>query len=105
MVSFKEITDLAVLSYGMNFINDAEFLLVYKRVSMGWWLLWLSAKLSALLQLSVNFFQLRLTKNLKINFFCFKELNINKPVSFLTLKQNKGLRISRDEISYTFEKF
>ena len=61
MVSFKEITDLAVLSYGMNFINDAEFLLVYKRVSMGWWLLWLSAKISALLRLSVNFFQLRLT--------------------------------------------
>ena len=27
MDSFKEITDLAVLSYGMNFINDAEFLL------------------------------------------------------------------------------
>ena len=29
MVSFKEITDLAVLSYGMNFVNDAEFLLLY----------------------------------------------------------------------------
>ena len=27
MVSFKEITDLAVLSYRINFINDAEFLL------------------------------------------------------------------------------
>ena len=47
---------------------------------MGWWLLRLSAKILALLQLSVNFFQLRLTKKLKINFFCFKELNINKPV-------------------------
>ena len=29
MLSFKETTDLAVLSYGMNFINDAEFLLLY----------------------------------------------------------------------------
>ena len=47
-----------------------------------------------LLRLSVKtFFQLRLTKKLKINFLCFKELNINKPVFFLTLKQNKGLRI------------
>ena len=27
-------------------------------------------------RLSVNFFQLRLTKKLKINFLCFKELNI-----------------------------
>ena len=47
------------------------------RVSMGWWLLRLSAKILALLRLSVNFFQLRLTKKLKINFFCFKKLNIN----------------------------
>ena len=47
---------------------------------MGWWLLWLSAKILALLRLSVIFFQLRSTKKLKINFFCFKELNINKPV-------------------------
>ena len=37
------------------------------RVSMGWWLLRLSAKILALLRLSVNFFQLRLTKKLKIN--------------------------------------
>ena len=59
---------------------------------MGWWLLRLSAKISALLRLSANFFQLRLTKKLKINSFCFKELNINKPVFFLTLKQSKGLR-------------
>ena len=29
---------------------------------MGWWLLRLSAKMLALLRLSVNFFQLRLTK-------------------------------------------
>ena len=33
MDSFKEITDLAVLSYGMNFINDAEFLLLYNSYS------------------------------------------------------------------------
>ena len=60
---------------------------------MGWWLLLLSAKILALLRIAVNFFQLRLTKKLKINFFCFKELNINKPVFFLSLKQNKGLGI------------
>ena len=59
---------------------------------MGWWRLRLSAKISALLRLSVKFFQLRLTKKLTINFFVFKELNINKPVFFLTLKQNKGVR-------------
>ena len=47
------------------------------RVSMGWWHLRLSAKSLAFLRLSANFFQLRLTKKLKINFFCFKKLNIN----------------------------
>ena len=56
------------------------------RVSMGWWLLRLSAKILALLRLLVNFFQLRLTKKLKINFFCFKELNVNEPVFFVCLK-------------------
>ena len=45
---------------------------------MGWWLLRLSAKILALLRLSVNFVQLRL----EINLFCFKELNITKPVFF-----------------------
>ena len=60
---------------------------------MGWWLLRLSAKILALLRLSVNFFQLRLTTKLNINFFCFKELNINKPAFFVSLKQNKGLRM------------
>ena len=49
---------------------------------MGWWLLRLSAKILALLRLSVNVCQLRITKKLKINLFCFKELNINKPVFF-----------------------
>ena len=44
---------------------------------MGWWLLRLSAKFLALLRLSVNFFRLRLTKKLKINFVCFSKLNIN----------------------------
>ena len=48
-------------------------LLRSKKVSMGWWLLRLSSKILALLGLSVNFFQLLLTKKLKINFFCFKE--------------------------------
>ena len=51
-------------------------------VSMGWWLLRLLAKVLALLPLSVNFFQLQLTKKLKINFYSFKEFNINKPVFF-----------------------
>ena len=60
---------------------------------MGWWLLRLSAKILALLRLSVNFFQLRLSKKLKINFFCFKELNITKHVFFLSLKHDKGPRI------------
>ena len=60
---------------------------------MGWWLLRVSAKILALLRLSVNFFQLRLTKKLKINFFCFKKLNINQPVFFVSLNQNKGLWI------------
>ena len=50
---------------------------------MGWWLLRLSAKILALLRLSINFFQLRLTKKLKINLFCFKELNITKPVLYI----------------------
>ena len=46
------------------------------RISMGWCLLRLSAKILALLRVSVNFLLLRLTKKLKINFFCFKKLNI-----------------------------
>ena len=33
MVSFYEITDLAVLSYRTNFLNDAEFLLLYNSYS------------------------------------------------------------------------
>ena len=52
---------------------------------MGWWLLRLSAKILALLRLSVNLFQLRLTKKLKINLFCFKELNINNPLFFFLI--------------------
>ena len=66
--------------------------------SRGWgicrlWLLRLSAKILALLRLSLNFFQLRLTKKLIIYFFCFKGLNINQRVFFVSFKQNKGLRI------------
>ena len=61
---------------------------------MGCWLLRLSAKILALLRLLVLFvFQLRLTKKLKTNLFCFKELNITKPVFFLSLKKNKSLSI------------
>ena len=52
---------------------------------MGWRPLRLSAKFMALLRLSVNFFQLRLTKKLKINFICFKELNIYQKSSTFIL--------------------
>ena len=45
--------------------------LPYKRVSIGWWLLRLSDKILALVRLWVNLFQLRLTKKLKINLFCY----------------------------------
>ena len=44
--------------------GNSHWLLCWRaslRVSMGWWLLRLSAKILALLRLSVNFFQLRLT--------------------------------------------
>ena len=66
--------------------------------SRGWgicrlWLLRLSAKILALLRLSLNFFQLRLTKKLIIYFFCFKGLNINQRIFFVSFKQNKGFRI------------
>ena len=60
---------------------------------MGWWLLRLSAKILALLRLSVKSFKLRSSRKLKIDLFCFKEFNINKPVFFVSSKQNKGLRI------------
>ena len=56
---------------------------------MGWWLLRLSAKILALLRLPIKFFQLRLTKKLKINLFCFKELNIKKPVLFVYIFKGK----------------
>ena len=63
---------------------------------MGWWRLRLSAKILALLRLSVTFFQLRLTKKLKINFFCFKQSNISKPVLFVSSKQN--IKRSKDHL-------
>ena len=73
---------------------------------MGWCILRLSAKISVLLRLLVIFFQLWLTKELKINFFCFKELNIEKSVFFVSSKQNKGLRIiSGYTEAILFEKF
>ena len=51
---------------------------------MGWWHLRLSAKILALLRLSVIFFQLQCTVNYKVKnkFLFFKELSINKPVFF-----------------------
>ena len=57
---------------------------------MGWSLLRLSAKILALLRLSVNLFQLRLTKKLKINLFCFKELNINNPLFLYLLAKKRS---------------
>ena len=69
---------------------------------MGWWLLRLSAKVLALFRLLSNFFQLRLTKKLKNNFYCFKKFNINKPIFFVSLKYNKVLAIS-DRLSKTPE--
>ena len=58
---------------------------------MGLWLLRLSPKFRLFYGYRLIFFQLRLTKKLKINLFYFKELNINKPVFFVSSKQNKGL--------------
>ena len=108
---------------------------------MGWWFLRLSAKIWALLRLSVashagifrgarfsSFvgrnekraplktpaWEARLSVNisitankkvLKINFFCFKALNINKPVFFVSLSKIKVLGLFRYEINYSFEKF
>ena len=57
---------------------------------MGWWHLRLSAKILALLRLSANFFQLRLTKKLKINF-----ANIN-PQLEATLSLWKKIRSPRE---------
>ena len=55
---------------------------------MGWWLLRLSAKILALLRLSGNFFSVTVNKKgKKINFFCFKELNIKKTDFFLSSKE------------------
>ena len=68
-----EISELLSVQTNHSFYTGVRI----KRVSMGWWHLRLSAKILALLRLSVIFFQLRLTKKLKINFFCFKKLNIN----------------------------
>ena len=59
------------LSKGDNVLNEFMFQ-SHLRVSMGWWHLRLSAKIWALLRLSVNFFQLRLTIKLKINLFVSK---------------------------------
>ena len=65
---------------------------------MGWWLLRVLARILALLRLSVNFFQLRLTKKLKITSFCFKGLNVNKPVFLYLQSKIKVLGSSSDKI-------
>ena len=68
---------------------------------MGWWLLRLSAKILAVLRLSVNFFQLRLTKKL-ISFVSKSLINLH----FLYLQSKiKVLGSSRDwKWSYSFWK-
>ena len=59
--------------FNFSFEEEGNFAVYDKmRVSMGWWYLRLSAKMLALLRLSVNFLQLRLTIKLKINFFVSK---------------------------------
>ena len=60
---------------------------------MGWWHLRLSAKILALLRLSVNFFQLRLTIKLKINFFVSKSYILINLYFFVSLNQNICFRI------------
>ena len=72
-----------------------------KRVSMGWCLLRLSAKILAVLRLWVNFFQLRLTKKL-ISFVSKSLINLH----FLYLQSKiKVLGSSRDwKWSYSFWK-
>ena len=47
---------------------------------MGWWRLRLTAKNLAFLRLTVSFFSVTVNRKLKINFLCFKKLNINKPL-------------------------
>ena len=44
---------------------------------MAWWLLRLTVKILAFLRLRVIFFLLRLSKNIKINLYCFKKVKIN----------------------------
>ena len=65
---------------------------------MGWSLLRLSAKILTFLRLSVNLVQLRLRKKLKIDFFCFKGLNINRPVFLYLQSKIKVLGSSRDKM-------
>ena len=74
---FLSLVQCYIIVFEIDSLPFSDFFELTKRVSMGWWLLRLSAKIFALLRLSVNFFQLRLTKKLKINFFRFKKLNIN----------------------------
>ena len=65
---------------------------------MGWWLLRVLARILALLRLSVNFFSVTVNKKLKINIFCVKELNSNKPVFLYLQSKIKVLGSSRDKI-------
>ena len=56
---------------------------------MGWWLLRLSAKILILLRLSGNFFQLRLTKKLKIN---YTHRNANGQFKRISVKSKNDTR-------------
>ena len=49
----------------LTFTHGLSYIASILKVSMGWWLLRLSVKILALLRLSINFFQLWLTKKFK----------------------------------------
>ena len=67
---------------------------------MGWWLLRLSAKILALLRLSVNFFQLRLIVNLKIIFVKKQKQTRERPT------QGRGATFIITEMAvFTLEKY
>ena len=64
---------------------------------MGWWLLWLSAKILALLRVSVNFNQLRLTSN-KSRFNSYSVRNSVLIISHITFRDCR-VHIFSDDLS------
>ena len=61
--SLNEVVQSIEICGSINQYKKSICTYTIKRVSMGWWLLRLSAKILALLRLSINFFQLRLTRS------------------------------------------